>query len=173
MCVFAHCGAKLRFLSDKAPSIFQFRPHVMIVHLGLFDLVQFNADPLLLAERYWHVVALLRSYISGSFQAKVIFVGQPRFPAAVRTGNLYGQRRNSFHLELLSRAEGFRSFSFLFLDDQLNNFHLGGGMPSASLRDIPPCDLPFHMLLSILRNRVASLLAHPSEYYFPLLFADV
>lgn len=78
--ILARHGATLQFLSDKAPVIFRFRPHVLILHLGIYDLTQPSSDPLAFADRLWHSIGLILSCFSGPAPVKVIFLGQPHSP---------------------------------------------------------------------------------------------
>lgn len=68
----------LQFLFNKAPVIFKFCWHNPILHMGMMDLCCQTSDPLTLADWYWHAIGLLLSCLSGSFQARVIVIGQPR-----------------------------------------------------------------------------------------------
>lgn len=170
--ILARPGANLKFLSDKAPSIFAYRPHVIIIHLGMFYLLRCNSDPLSLADRYWHSLGLLISCMRDYFSVRVIFVGQPHLPRAFIPDRMYVERLDTFHSHLLRKAEGSGKFSFLFLGDLIGNISSGRGVMGARLRDLPIYDLPFQLFLSAIKRRVAKCLIPHCKYSF-LPFPDV
>lgn len=91
----------LQYLSDKALFIFRFRPHVIIFHLGMYDLSRPMVDPLALADRYWHSVGLILACFVGDLNVKVIFLGQPCFPWHISPDRLFPERVDAFHSRLL------------------------------------------------------------------------
>lgn len=171
--VLARPGATLQYLSDRAPVIFRFYPHFLVIHLGMFDLLAHNSDPLALADRFWHSVGLLLSCMTGTRATKVIFVGQPRCPRHSSPDRMYADRLDAFHSRLLWRAEGSVSFSFIFMGDLLGSVHGGLGVAGARLRDVSPYELPFHLFLTVIKRRIAAILVPQSKYDFPSFIADV
>lgn len=103
-------------LINKAPVFFCFRPHVLIVHLGIFDLQLPPSDPLALADVSM-VLAYVRSFnffASGPFPAKVIFIAQPQAPRAVAQGHI-----DASVSCLLWRVDNSLGFSFILKEDFL------------------------------------------------------
>lgn len=162
--VLARPGATFQYLSDKAPVIFHFRPHVLVIHLGMFDLLQSDSDPMSLADRLWHSVGLLLSCLSGPGMCKVVFVGQPGCPRHASPDRMHAERLDAFHSRLLRRANGSRSFSFIFMGDLLGNIPQGVGVAGTRLRDLSPFELPFHLFLMVIKRRVAALLNPCCKY---------
>lgn len=171
--VLARPGADLQFLSDRASIIFQFRPRVLVVHLGMFNLLSAQSDPLSLADRFWHSIGLLTACLAGHASCKVVFVGQPRNPRHISPDHMYFERLDAFHSHLLRRAEGTRTFSFIFMGDLLDAIPRGLWMGGARLRDLSPHELPFHLFLTVIKRRVAAIVASQSKYFYSYPFADV
>lgn len=167
--ILARPGATMKFLTSKAQSIFQFRPHVLVINLGMFDLFRQNCDPLVLADRYWHVLSLLISCMSGVSPSKVVFVAQLRNPQHLAPDRLYAERVDAFHSRFYRLIEGSPNFSFLVIGDILGIMRCGVGLVGASLRDITPNELPSHIALLIIKKHIAVILAARSKYDFRLL----
>lgn len=170
--VLSRPGANLQYLAEKAAVVLSFKPHVLVVHLGMFDLLQADADPLSLADRFWHSVGLLLSGLAGTCKTKVIIVAQPRCPRHSRPDRMFVNRLDAFHSRLLRKAEGSRSFSFIFMGDLLNNISHGVGVTGARLNELSPFELPFHLFLNAVKRSVAMLLAPPCKYLYYYSFTD-
>lgn len=162
----AQPGASLKFLTSRARTIFQLRPHVMVVNLGMFDLFRHNCDPLVLAERYWHVLSLISSCMAGVSPSKVVVISQHRNPSHLAPDRLYADRVDAFHSRLFRLIEGSLNFSFLVIGDILDIWRLGVGLVGVSLRDITPSELPSHVALLVIKRHIAAVLSARSKYGF-------
>lgn len=158
--VLARPGADLHYLSERTRAIFDFRPNVLIIHLGMHDLLRQNANPLLLADRYWHAMGLLIACMPAGNPLRVIMVGQPRGPRHCIPDRMYINRLEAFNSRLLRRAESSRVFSLAFLADMSGAAYIRDGLEGVRLRDVPIYDQPFHMcLVSLQRHTAATLIA--------------
>lgn len=72
--VVAWPGAMLNFISEKAPVIFEYASHILIINLGSYDLLHCSNDPLIVGDRFWHALGLILTTLPIS--PMVIFVGQ-------------------------------------------------------------------------------------------------
>lgn len=115
----SHPRASISFLAQRAPLIFQFQPHVVVLHLGMFDLVSSDSDPLSVADRLWHILELIHSFPNSFPRVKFIFIGQPPIPRHLSPDRMYIEWVDAFHLRLLRLGEGSFFFSIIFLADLL------------------------------------------------------
>lgn len=171
--VLARTAASLKFFTDKAPVIFQFRPHVIVLHLGMYDLLKHNSNPFAVADRYWHAVGLISACLAESTPVRVVFIGQPRFPWHLVNDRMYGERVEAFHSRLLRRAEGSSFFTFLFMTDiWRNSSALTTGVGGINIFELSPYEWPLHMYLSGIMKHIAIILSPQSEYVL-LFLSDV
>lgn len=165
----AQPSATLRFLTSKARSIFQFRPHVIVIHLGMFDLFRQGCDPLVLADRFWHISSLLVSCMKGSYPTKVIIIGQLRNPEHLAPDRLYCERVDAFHSRILRLINGSSSISFLCIGDIMSILRCGVGVVGVGLRNWTPQELPAYTALMIIKRRIAAILNSPRKYVYHFL----
>lgn len=95
--------AKLMFLEEKVPVILVFPPDVLIIHLGMFDLLQVEADPLAMADR-------LGLLLSGLSMTWVVIVCWSHNPWHVVPDHMYRKHLEAFHSRLVHIAGGSRNF---------------------------------------------------------------
>lgn len=165
--VLARPEATLKFLTSKAQTIFQFRPHVMVINMGRFDLSRPGCDPLVLAERYWHVLSLLISCMAGNSPSKVVLIVQLRNTRQLATDRLFADRVDAFHARIYRLIEGSPVFSFLVIGDILELMRSGVGWVGATVRDLTPSELPSHIALLIIKRHIAVILSARSKYGLP------
>lgn len=113
--VMARPTATLPFLAAKAPVIADFGPHVLVIHLGMFDLLRTDIDPLDFADRFWHILNLITLCMPGLHITKIILLGQLFRPVHLSPDRLYLERVEAFHSRFLRIMQGSLSFSLLFL----------------------------------------------------------
>lgn len=164
--VVARPAATLQFLADKAPFIFHFRPHFLVLHLGMFDLANPAADPLALADGLWRAIKLFASILETVITFKVIFVSQPKAPRHMSPDPFYKTRVDVFHAHLLVHAEGSPLFSIIFLVDMVRAAGAGLGLADAEWRSLPSHDLPFLLVLNAIKKCIADALCYSREYNF-------
>lgn len=162
--VLARPSATLPFLASKNPVIADFSPHILVINLGMFDLLQVDMDPLDFADRFWHILGLITVCMPGLRITKVIILGQLRRPMHLVPDRLYSVRVEAFHARLLRRVEGSRALSLLFLGGDLGLFSAGAGNANDRTRDMTRLNSPCARILSIIRRRAAVILSARSEY---------
>lgn len=113
----ARPGATLHYIAQRAPVIFRFHPHFLILHIGMFDLLSTNIDPLELEDRFWNAITLIAAYLYHSSALYIIFIGQPATPRYTEPDHMYLQRSDAFHSRLMKRGEGSHFFFIIYLDD--------------------------------------------------------
>lgn len=125
--VLACPAASIDILAPKVPLIYQFEPHVIVLHLGMFDLVTSASDPLALADKLWRLMELIHSLPLSSPWVKFIFLVQPASPRHLPPDRMYLDQVDAFHSCLLRLGEGSVFFSIIFMADMLDGASLGRG----------------------------------------------
>lgn len=146
-----------------------------MAHLGMYDLLPVEVNPLSFVDRNWHALGLIVSSLTDAENVRVILIGQPRnhviFLLTACMGSVLVLSIHAFFAELKI------SCIFLFFLWRISfNFCLPGEvrveLVGAGIGDISPHDLPYHLYLAVIKKRIAWLLSPTSELIF-LSFTDV